>query len=256
MEDPTFRLEGVVKVKENMEDFEGPLTLILTLLGKNKIEIADIQISSLLDQYLDYIDRMKAMDLEIASEFVSMASHLVYIKARTVLKSSEDEEIDELEELKSSLAALQNKDKYGQIKAVSETLERMYRRGGGTFVRGAETLPPNKEYAYRHDAADLLAALERVFDETNQAAPNPQSLLMPTPIVFSVTRKTEEILAILRELGVISLDELLNMSHSRSELVAAFLSILEMCKSGVIVLFGADDDLSVMLGDGDEGDEI
>ena len=249
MEDPTFKLEGVVRVRENMEDFEGPLTLILTLLGKNKIEIADIQISSLLEQYLAYIDRMKAMDLEIASEFVAMASHLVYIKARTVLRTSEEEEVNELEELKSSLAALQNRDKYSQIKAVSEKLEQMYRIGGGTFVRGAETLPPNREYAYRHEPTDLLNALIRVFDETNQAMPSPQQFLMPTPIVFSVTRKTSEILEILREYGVISLEELLNMSHSRSELVAAFLSVLEMCKNGTIVLFGTDDDLSVALGE-------
>ena len=77
MENPTFRLEGVVKTREELEDFEGPLTLILLLLSKNKIEIRDIKISDLLDQYMAYLDEMKAMDLEVASEFVSMASHLV-----------------------------------------------------------------------------------------------------------------------------------------------------------------------------------
>ena len=108
MENPTFKLEGVVKAKENMEDFEGPLILILQLLSKNKIEIKDIQVSVLLDQYLAYLDEMKSMDLEIASEFVAMASHLVYIKTKTLL--STDEEVSELEELITSLENLKARD--------------------------------------------------------------------------------------------------------------------------------------------------
>ena len=101
MENPAFRMEGVIKTSDEMEDFEGPLTLILQLLAKNKIEIKDIRISELLDQYLAYLDEMKAMDLEIASEFVQMASHLVYIKARMLLNAGE--EPSELEELIESL---------------------------------------------------------------------------------------------------------------------------------------------------------
>ena len=85
MENPTFHLEGIIKSKNEMEDFEGPLSLILMLLAKNKIEIRDIRISDILDQYLDYISKMQEMDLEVASEFVQMASHLVYIKTRSLL---------------------------------------------------------------------------------------------------------------------------------------------------------------------------
>ncbi len=249
MENPTFKLEGVVKVKENMEDFEGPLNLILTLLGKNKIEIKDIQISSLLEQYLEYIENMKSMDLEVASEFVAMASHLVYIKAKTVLKSSEEKEVDELEELKSSLEALKNKDKYVQIKQVSQWLEDMYKTGAGMFVRKAETLPPQKIYAYKHEPSDLLDPLDRAFQETKQAPPTPgKKQFVPNPIIFSVTRKTAEILTHLRQWGVMSMDELMGLSESRSELVATFISILELCKSGSIVVFGDEDDLSIALG--------
>ena len=72
MEGPIYRLEGVVKAREeNMEDFIGPLDLILHLLGKNKMEIKDIQISLILDQYLEWMDRRKELDLEVASEFVT-----------------------------------------------------------------------------------------------------------------------------------------------------------------------------------------
>ena len=85
VENPMFRLEGVVKDKNGEQDFEGPLSLILMLLSKNKIEIRDINISEILDQYLAYLETMEAMDLEIASEFVQMASHLLYIKTKMLL---------------------------------------------------------------------------------------------------------------------------------------------------------------------------
>ena len=71
---PSYHLEAVIRSKDEMEDFNGPLDLILMLLSKNRIEIRDIRISELLDQYLDYLRKMQEMDLEIASEFVQMAS--------------------------------------------------------------------------------------------------------------------------------------------------------------------------------------
>ena len=82
MESPIYKLEKVVQGKEELQDFEGPLDLILFLLSKNKIEIQDIPIALILDQYLAYLDRRKEMDLEVASEFVTMAAHLMYIKTR------------------------------------------------------------------------------------------------------------------------------------------------------------------------------
>ena len=67
MDNPSFFLEGVVRDKDELQNFEGPLSLILLLLSKNKIEIRDISISDILDQYLEYLDKMQSMDLEIAS---------------------------------------------------------------------------------------------------------------------------------------------------------------------------------------------
>ena len=90
MENPSFYLEGIVKDKDELQDFEGPLSLILMLLSKNKIEIRDIKISEILDQYLEYLGKMQSMDLEVASEFVQMASHLLYIKTRKLLTGDEE----------------------------------------------------------------------------------------------------------------------------------------------------------------------
>ena len=108
--DLTFRLEGVVHSRGDVEDFEGPLALILQLLSKNKIEIVDVKISLILEQYLAWMEEMRSMDLEITSEFMEMASHLMYIKARTLLTG--DEEPSELETLRSSLLSL--KKSFGQ----------------------------------------------------------------------------------------------------------------------------------------------
>ena len=85
MESPVFKLEKVVHSRsEEMQDFEGPLDLILFLLGKNKLEIQDISISLICDQYVAWLEQRQKMDLEVASEFVIMASHLVYLKTRKV----------------------------------------------------------------------------------------------------------------------------------------------------------------------------
>ena len=78
MDSPIYHLERVVKARtEDLEDFTGPLDLILHLLSKNKMEIKDIQISLILDQYLAWMDQRKELDLEVASEFVTMASQLL-----------------------------------------------------------------------------------------------------------------------------------------------------------------------------------
>ena len=97
MGEPQYRLEGIVRTRnEGMEDFEGPLDVIFLLLSKNKIEIQDVSITAILEQYLAYLDEMKRMDMEIASEFITMASHLMLIKTKMLLSAAEQAEADDL----------------------------------------------------------------------------------------------------------------------------------------------------------------
>ena len=105
MESPIYKLEKVVQGKEELQDFEGPLDLILFLLSKNKIEIQDIPIALILDQYLAYLDRRKEMDLEVASEFVTMAAHLMYIKTRVLLSLEDEEAKNEMDAWRSASGA-------------------------------------------------------------------------------------------------------------------------------------------------------
>ena len=120
MDGPVYKLEGVVKAKDETLDFEGPLELILQLLSKDKIEIRDVSVSLILEQYLAYLDVMAKLDLDIATEFIAMASHLTYIKTKMLLSGGE--EVSELEQLISSLEDLQRGDIYLQIRAAAEAL--------------------------------------------------------------------------------------------------------------------------------------
>ena len=101
METPIFHLDSVVKSRaEQMQDFDGPLDLILHLLSKNKMEIKDIQISVILDQYLQWMEQRKEMDLEVSSEFLVLAATLLQIKSKMLLPSEyEEEEEDPRDEL-------------------------------------------------------------------------------------------------------------------------------------------------------------
>lgn len=258
MNDPTFRLEGVVRASsELMEDFEGPLTLILQLLSKNKIEIRDIKISELLDQYMAYLDEMKRMDLEIASEFVQMASHLVYIKARMLL--SEDEEPSELEELIASLEKLRRRDVYEQIKGVADELSPLYCRGAGLITKPPEPLPVSREYRYVHAPEDLVKAMLRILsrEEALKAVIQTPRFMMPTRIVYSVSEKSAEIIDELIKKGEMRFSALIAESKSRTEMVATFIALLELCREGKIGIMGEGDEVTVskLSGEGGGGDE-
>lgn len=125
MDHPIFKLEKVVQPKtgETLEDFEGPLDLILFLLNKNKIEIQDIPIALILDQYLAYLEQRKQMDLEVASEFVTMAAHLMYIKTRMLLSIEDEEAQSEMDALIQSLAERQRGDAYARIRKLTERMD-------------------------------------------------------------------------------------------------------------------------------------
>ena len=244
MEDPIFTLKSVVRAKGELQDFTGPLALILQLLSKNKIEIKDISISLILEQYLKYLDAMAEMDLEIASEFVAMASHLVYIKTKMLVSGKE--EVDELNELISSLEDLRRRDSYAQIKAVTGQLETLFRGSCGLMVKLPEYIVPDNSYKFEHDIDDLVGAFLRLIDREELMGKNAQkAVIYPKPIAYSVTEKAAEILERIRFRGAERIGVLICQAQSRSEMVAVFIAVLELCRSGAIYLVGFDEELTV-----------
>ncbi len=249
MENPRFHLEGVIKTKEEMEDFEGPLSLILMLLSKNKIEIRDIRIADILDQYLAYLDEMHHMDLEVASEFVQMASHLVYIKTKTLLAGTE--EVSELEELISSLEQLKNRDRLAAVRQTTPALAAALERGALLYSTPGERLPRYGEYSYTHAGWELLAALAAMSEKSVPVSEEEARVPVPKPIIYSARRKGREIIELLRDGRTVPLRELYGMAKSRSELVATFISILEMCLIGSVRLDREGDGYIVRFTGGD-----
>lgn len=254
MENPNFHLEGIVRDKDEMQDFEGPLSLILMLLSKNKIEIRDIKISEILDQYMSYLEEMQSVDLEIASEFIQMASHLLYIKTKTLLTS--EEEVSELEVLMASLEQLKARDTMAAVQKVTPELKKASEQGLLYFAKLPEPPPKqNQEYEYRHTPVDLLKALYAIFSRGGVKAPDAESFAaaIPQRIIFSVREKSRQILDLLRA-GDVYLNELYRTCATRSELVAAFVSVLELCSMGSVSIDRAGDDyeLSFIGGDFDE----
>lgn len=253
MENPTFHLEGVVRERDSLADFEGPLSLILMLLSKDKIEIRDIRISEILDQYLEYLGRMEELDLEIASEFIQMASYLLYIKTRMLL-TPEPEEISELEQLMSSLEQLKSRDTLESVRAVLPQLSERAEEGLRLFTRPQEPLRRgSREYEYRHEGADLLSAAAGGVLPADARLPGPPALesIAPRRIVYGVRDKSREIIALLGG-GNSTLREIYASAGSLSELVAAFLSVLELCSMGSIVLTDrADGEIEVSFAGGD-----
>ena len=257
METPIYHLEGVVKAKEeNLEDFVGPLDLILHLLSKNKMEIKDIQISLLLDQYLDWMNKRKELDLEVASEFVTMASHLIYIKTRMLLSIHDEEAMSEMEQLIATLEAHQRNENYLKIKAVVPDMDSRFQIGRDYLTKVPEAIQPDKTYRYVHDKEDLLRAMTAVLSRTDHKLPPPvaafQGIVGREP--YPVADKASEIIQRLVHFGVTRFRALFKGNRSRSEVVATFLAVLELCKAHRLRLAGTEEDCTVTCTQ-DEGTE-
>ena len=242
MGEPQYRLEGIVRTRtEQMEDFEGPLDVIFLLLRKNKIEIQDVSITAILEQYLSYLDEMKRLDMEIASEFITMASHLMLIKTKMLLSAAEQAEAEsELDLLRQNLLERQRKEAIEQIRTAVTWLEPRNEIGRCLFTKEPEPLRKDQGYRYKHEPGDLLRALDLMADRAQRQLPPPTVNFKG--IVgkerYPVSKKTGEILRRLLLRGVEKLINLFKGNRSRSEIVATFISVLEMCKTGSVELQG------------------
>ena len=247
MDSPVFKLEKVVHSRtEELQDFEGPLDLILFLLSKNKMEIQDISISLICDQYLSWLDRRKELDLEIASEFAAMASHLVYLKTRMLLSIEDEEAKSEMEALIQSLEERRRGESYAYVKAMAEKLAPLGEYGRSICVRGPEPLK-GREAVYDHRPRDLLRCLRELQARAERKLPPPraafQDIARHEP--YPVERTAMDILRRLKQGGVTLFRQLFQGSRSRSEVVATFLAVLELCRSHVLQLTGSESECTV-----------
>lgn len=232
-----------------LQNFEGPLDLLLHLIAKHKLNINDIPIMALVEQYLEFISGLSQQDMESAGEFLEMAAQLIYIKTVSLLPRKE-----EAEELKKELQG--RLIEYSLCKAAAENMRKIF-IGDAYAVRSPMEIETDATYNRHHDPSELLAAYAGICIKKDNRPPE----LKPSAFSKLVSKRfvtvTSKIIYVLKKLysdGKCSLDGIFDKITDRSERVAAFLAVLELTRSGRILL--NDDNTEITLSRSNSGREI
>lgn len=216
------------KLSFKLEQFEGPLDLLLHLISKHKLDICDIDISSLIDQYLLYIEQMQTNNLDIASEFLEMASRLIYMKSVMLLPKHE-----ELEDLKQELQGQLLE--YQLIKDIASSMGEKY-IGDYMFVKDSMDIPIDNTYSQIHPPELILKAMLSAIGKNQTSLPPSTSHfeeIVHRPVV-SVDSRIVYILHQLFNQKQIGYYSLFENNENKSEMVATFLAVLELIKTNRI----------------------
>ena len=224
-----------------IKDFEGPMDLLLFLITKHKLNIYDIPIVELVEQYTAYIREMKEEDMDAASEFLEMAARLVHIKTISLLPRPE-----EGEQLRRELSG--ELIEYAECKRVAQKLSQRT-EGFNALARPMEPFKSDMKYTRVHDPLELMNAYMRVVGKRLRKIPPPLDAFrsIVAKKIVSVSHKINAIVTRLTQVKKQSLAEIYRQSESRSDLVAAFLAVLELAKTNHVRLDGDGDDMTVEL---------
>ncbi len=222
------------KLSFKLTDFEGPLDLLLHLISKHQLNINDIPIFTLVEQYLRVIESQDEMDLETASEFLDMAARLIYIKTVSLLPVHE-----EAEKLKTELRG--DLLEYRDCKVVAQQLSEI--ATGFNFIgRSPEDIEPDLVYKRLHEPEEILAAYQMAVGKGQRRLPPPVTAF--TGIVSrKIVSVASKIVFVMRQLWKgqrVRMDKVLQSAQSRSDLVATFLAVLELVKAKRVRTIGVD----------------
>ncbi len=209
-----------------LEQFEGPLDLLLTLIHKNKVSITDIPISLICDQYMEYITEAQSLDMDIASEFIVMASELMLIKSRMLLPRENDDEDDPRATLTDALL------RYQQAKEAAAKLAPMYAYYSGRMVKDTDEITIDKTFVQDQDVTSLCAAIRRIIAYNNaleRAATTTFTPMISKPII-PVEIKIVSILRHIEKRGIATLEDLIIDEATLPDIIASFLGVLELVK--------------------------
>ncbi len=223
-----------MSIEIKLEQFEGPLDLLLHLIKKNEMEIWDIPIARITDQYLAILDAMKTLNLDVAGEFLVMAATLLHIKSRMLLPVSEDVEEGEEDEEDPRAELVRRLLEYKKYKEAAENLESLPLLGRDQFARGAND--PDLEHV--DDAGfevvglfDLVEAFKQVLSECADDAVHEVDLER-----LSITDRINTILGTLADRGGVTFREMFSETPDRHEVVVTFLAMLELVKMRLVQL--------------------
>ncbi len=211
-------------LKFTAKDFDGPLDLLLHLISKNKLDIKDIEISVLVDQYVAQIEQFKEYDMDIASEFLDMASRLIYLKTVSLLPKS-----DEAEELKAELTG--ELIEYQLCKQMALELAKNT-EGFKTTVRTPVKIDIDKSYKRQHTPDILMKYYADAVGRGLRRLPPPVDAFsgIVQKKIVSVSSKIVVVLRNLKKKSKVAFKNLFSHAESRSDVVATFLAVLELLK--------------------------
>ena len=229
------------KLEYKLDVFEGPLDLLLYLISKNKLNINDINLTLLVDQYVEYIRAMNSEDMDIASEFIEMASRLIYLKTVSLLPKHE-----EAEKLKEELTA--ELMEYEHCRKVAKLLSTMTDEFD-TFIKVSEKIEYDKTYVNTHEKELVLSSYIAAIGRGQRRLPPPTNVFSKIVArkIVSVSSKIVFVLKNLMRSGNKKMKNLFKGAKSRSELVATFLAVLELCKANRVHLDGDGDEMEISM---------
>ena len=225
-------------INYKFEQFEGPLELLLTLVTRHRMKIEDIPIDLLCEQYMAYISEASRRNIELACEFLSMASELMLIKSRMLLPRAPENTEDPRAPLINALL------EYQKAKLAASELSDRFAEYGSRMVKEPDDISPDRTYVAPHHVELLRAALLHVLSESKDAAQvSPKETFddivhAPQVPIQTVIRS---LIDRLRLPDTLYLDGYFTSADSRSALIAKFIGILELLKSHIIELGEACD---------------
>ena len=230
--------------KVKVADFEGPFDLLLHLIRKNKMDIYNVEIYKVTNQYLEYLNTRKVMDLEITSEFIVVAATLIEIKSKNLLpKVKVDEEEESEEDIEKRL--MERLIEYKKIKNVSEFFKNKYINAGEVFSKKPEIIEEIKPEKIDNDdifknltLLDLYNIYNKIL-ETYREKQNKVNVVQKKIYVdkYKVEDKMEELLERFKSSEVIEFNNLMKESTCKLETVVTFLALLELIKIRTIQVF-------------------
>ncbi len=235
MESPTYKIDL----------FEGPLDLLISLIEKNKINISDIPISLICDQYMQYLAAAESLNMELSSDFIVMASTLMLIKSKMLLPKISDDEEDPRAVLAAAVI------EYKRAKQASVILEKNFEIYSERFIKDSDEIKPESSDIEPHDVSLLAQALKRVMSQIKINDIDSREKISPL-IETKPTSVTDKIYSLIYSLyreGDMSAEEYFLKAKSKDELSAMFMAVLELLRSGrVFIKFNdnSNDDFGVI----------
>ena len=233
-----------------LESFEGPLDLLEHLIKKNKLDICTVSLIEITGQYIEYINKMEEMNLEISAEFLVVASNLVYIKSKALLPKHDEEEENAEDAAKSLTEALKER---ARMRIISERFRTMQFDGTFRYFKEEEKIgkPPRENKFESLDIEKLYEAFMTVLEKTERRAPPPKSNF--TGIVgrepVSVKEKAGSLIVSLKKSKKMHFEQVFSGAKHKNEVVAIFLAVLELMKLNQIIAYEEDDRILIRIGD-------